>query len=414
MTFGGIFRRDRQFFDYDLLANPLVPAGLVSNGYTWPQLTDSPHLFNTVRRMTDVNLTLMPAATISFRGGYSQNIAEGPTLSSIHEGTEGLLLQNWRHSTDTFVIDADWKPLRQTILMYQETITHYKGNTTYQMAPSGMNLQLANGMPVSLGYDNVTVPTNSAASSPCGNTGPILSSASTPPTANPCESGFLTYTRYAPARTLFPTEEFRFQSASIKNIHLNGHVSYTDANAHVPNFYEYFDGLGKSGLRIQTTTGNSWAARFNVTADYGMEWQITDKISLSDQFDFSYFRQPGDNFLTTVSQSTTSAQASMLNAPTITATTPNVLSTTYLGMETESNIITALWDASAKASFCLIQLPKPRHQCRPGWRYSVHRAHPPGRGSSWRRSAPVETVEGKWIDRGDLRRQRLRPDRTAC
>jgi hypothetical protein len=61
--FVGLFRRDRQYFDYDLLANPLVPGGLVSNGYTFPQRLDSPHLFNTVRRMTDLNLTLLPIST---------------------------------------------------------------------------------------------------------------------------------------------------------------------------------------------------------------------------------------------------------------------------------------------------------------------------------------------------------------
>jgi hypothetical protein len=352
--FQGLFRRDRQYFDYNLLGNPLVPGGLVSNGYTFPQLTDSPHMFNTVRRMTDLNLTVMPLSKMTLRIGYSHNIAQGPTLSSVHEGTEGLLLQNWRNSTDSYLFAGDWKPLAQTRLTYEEHLVHYKGDTGFQIAPASLNLQLANGMPVSLGYDNVTVPANSSATSACGNNGPILNNTTTPPTANPCESGFLQYTRSAPMRTNFPTEEFRFQSSSIKNIHMDGHFSYTDANTSVPNYYEYFNGLGRSGLRIQTITGNSWAARFNVAADYGIVWQITDKISLSDQYDFSYFRQPGDNFLSTVSQSNaTAASYSMLNAPTVTATTPNVVSTSYLGMKTEANAVTAIWDASPRASISL-------------------------------------------------------------
>jgi hypothetical protein len=82
--FQGLFRRDRQYFDYDLLDNPLVPAGVTSNGYTFPQVTSSPHSFNTVRRMTDVGLTLFPVSNLSFRTGYSHNTDEGPSYSSQH------------------------------------------------------------------------------------------------------------------------------------------------------------------------------------------------------------------------------------------------------------------------------------------------------------------------------------------
>ena len=43
--FRGTFRRDRQYFDYDLLANPLIP----STSTPYVPVLDSPHLFNTVR-----------------------------------------------------------------------------------------------------------------------------------------------------------------------------------------------------------------------------------------------------------------------------------------------------------------------------------------------------------------------------
>ena len=48
--FRGNFRRYRQYFDYDLLANPLIPPA--SNPYV--PILQSPHLYNTVRRMTDL------------------------------------------------------------------------------------------------------------------------------------------------------------------------------------------------------------------------------------------------------------------------------------------------------------------------------------------------------------------------
>ncbi len=76
--FSGMFRRDRLYSDYDLLANPNIPAGYSINNMVggvatpalpWPQVNKSPVMFNIVRRMTDTNLTLMPFATFSASTG---------------------------------------------------------------------------------------------------------------------------------------------------------------------------------------------------------------------------------------------------------------------------------------------------------------------------------------------------------
>jgi hypothetical protein len=67
--FTGLFRRDRRYFDYDLLGNPNIPGGqsipigpsnAPTGSFAWPQVLQSPFMFNTVRRMTDVNVVLMP------------------------------------------------------------------------------------------------------------------------------------------------------------------------------------------------------------------------------------------------------------------------------------------------------------------------------------------------------------------
>lgn len=336
--FQGLFRRDRQYFDYNLLDNPLVPAGLVSNGYTFPQVLNSPHLFNTVRRMTDVNLTLLPVSKISFRAGYSQNINQGPSYSSQHNGADALYLQNWRNSTDSWMGAVDWKPISKTSLTFEETITHYKGDTNWQLA--GLGLQLANGMPVTLGFDNVTVPG-------CrdGNP-PIVSNSTAPPTANPTCNGYLQYLRYAPTRTLFPTEEFRFQSSTIKNIQMNGRVKYTGANMKVPDYFEYFNGFDR-GDRVFTTTGPGTGKRINVAADYGIVWQISEKINLSEQYDFWDSRQPADSLLSQVVQT----GASLLTAPDP-ASPPSITSApTFFGTKTQTNTITLGFDPSSKVSF---------------------------------------------------------------
>src|ERR1700722_5045845 len=88
--FSGMFRRDRQYFDYDLWGNPNIPAGqsipigpasAPTGSFAWPQVNQSTFLFNTVRRMTDTNLAIFPLSKVMYRAGYSQNIFQGPSLS---------------------------------------------------------------------------------------------------------------------------------------------------------------------------------------------------------------------------------------------------------------------------------------------------------------------------------------------
>ena len=57
-----LFRRDKNFWDYNLLANPLNPA--VSNPSI--AIATSPHSLDLVRRMQDYNLTLLPQSRVSF------------------------------------------------------------------------------------------------------------------------------------------------------------------------------------------------------------------------------------------------------------------------------------------------------------------------------------------------------------
>ncbi len=141
----------------------------------------------------------------SVRAGYSKNTMEGPTFSTVHTATDALLNQWWRNDTDSYTAGVDFKPTHKTTLSYDQFVTAYKGDTTWKL--TGLNYQLANGTPVSLGVDIFTGP---AANSTCV----VLATATNPvPTIRPNCSGTLTYQRYAPTRTLFPTEQFRFASA---------------------------------------------------------------------------------------------------------------------------------------------------------------------------------------------------------
>jgi hypothetical protein len=341
--FQGTFRRDRLYFDYNLFGNPLVPSGLTTTtGYTFPQVNDAPHLFNTVRRMTDLNLTLFPLSKVSVRAGFSHNINQGPTFSSVHFGSEALLNQFWRNSTDNWLGAVDWKPFRGTTFTFEEHVTHYKGDTVWQL--TGLDLQLSNGDPVSLGFGIVSLPK-------CGDLLDAVTTAATdPPTANPTCSGYLQYSRTQPTRVLFPTEEFRFQTSGITNVRMTGRVRYTQANMNLPAYSEFFNGLQTRGaLRTATLTGNARGHRINVGADYGIVWSVTKWLNLSDQFDFQNFRQTATGFLSEVDQ----AGTSMLDDPGP-ALTPVITETdTFLGQKTHTNTLTAEFFAAQRFSISI-------------------------------------------------------------
>src|SRR3984885_15618633 len=131
------FRRDQSFFDYDLLANPLNPPPLPAPGGSTPSIPvlTSPHEFDTTRRMSDVDLTLLPQSAVSFRGGYSHNNMTGPSYSSIHEGTEASLLQNWNTTMNSYRVGVDFRIAPRTVLSYDQFLDYYKGDTDYQLNP---------------------------------------------------------------------------------------------------------------------------------------------------------------------------------------------------------------------------------------------------------------------------------------
>ena len=330
--FRGSYHRNRQYFDYNLLANPLIPP----NSVPFVPALFSPHLYNTVRQITDLNLTLAPLSRFSARFGYNHNINQGPSYSTIHIGTDALLLQNWRNSTDTWTAGVDWKVDPKTTFSYDQFFTHYKGGTDWQL--TGLNYRLSNGTPVSLGVN-----LSSVWGTPCSK--PFNSDGTVNPTCN----AYLAYQRSAPTRTLFPTEQLRVQSSSIPKVTMNGRLLYNDTTSNLKNFNEFFNGFSSRGsLRQSIMKGSARAERINVNGDFGVTWQITRKISASDVFDYWYFRQHGTNAFI----ETDYPGSSMLVPPGNPTTT---LTTDYqiLSQKTVANTVVATWDASARARLSL-------------------------------------------------------------
>src|ERR1700677_3254139 len=294
--FSGLFRRHRQYFDYNLLGNPNIPPGqsipigpsnAPTGSFAWPQMEQSPYLTNTVRRMTDTSLTIFPLSKVTYRVGYSQNVMEGPSLSPGESVGmyDGLLQEYLRNSSDDFFGEVGWSPIRGTRLTYEEQVDHIKINSYFTLAPSSFLVQEANGAPAALGnWDSLTAygisSCNTASMGSAYTNSTTYTILSPPQTAgglpiiNPACSVATNYLRSQPTRILYPSEIFRFQSARIKNIAMNGNVRYTSANLNLPNYYENFRGLDGT-IRSSTFTGNAMAKRKVTAVDYGIVWDAT-------------------------------------------------------------------------------------------------------------------------------------------
>jgi hypothetical protein len=383
--FSGMFRRDRQYFDYNLLGSVNLPTMAVPYGLTngvpsaasvaFTQPTDSPVMFNTVRRMTDTHLTILPLSKVTFRFDYSQNVFQGPSLTpgrSIGK-YDNLLDEYQRNSSDDFTAGIDWKPLAHTKITFEEQVDHYKADSYFTLDPSTFFAQEADGTPVSLGnYDATSSPYTSAACNTgsmgsaytSATTYTIFSAPQTPgglPIINPACDVVTSYLRTQPTRILYPTEILRLQSTSLKNIALNGDVRFTNANSNLPHYNESWSGLD-GAIRSSTETGVATAQRQVLAADYGMTWDATKTITLSDQVTYSNAHQPGTVTLAgyTLNAPTTAGNETINYSGALTtgaafSVSGNTVGTAYgyFGLRDLTNNATVSWDATSRVTLAL-------------------------------------------------------------
>ena len=278
------FRRDQNFFDYDLLANPLNPA---TSSPSVP-VQNSPHSFATTRRMSDVDLTLLPESRFTFRLGYSRNNMTGPSYSDFHLGTEALVYQPWNTTLNSYRLGVDWKVLPRTVLSYDQYLDYYKGDTNWQLAPFGQAL-LPNGSPVELGLTFNTV-ANQPCAIPSGSTSLIDSNGVL---TNLSCSSFQSYSRSQRVRTSTPTERVSFRSNYWARLELAGSFAYSSADLTAP-LNESASGLPGTNTRAYTLTGPAAAYRISNVGDFSATLFLTKRLRLVDKFYLLVFSSPGE------------------------------------------------------------------------------------------------------------------------
>jgi hypothetical protein len=297
-SFDGLFRHDENFWDYSLQANPINPSALPAsapvgfnpiigaplNVLNTSIVGTSPHLFNTRRTLSDYSVIVLPDSKVRFRAGYSRNSIQGPGFTSIHQGTEQYLFDEYKTTVNAYRFGVDFRLLPRTNISYDQILSYYKGDTG--ITDTNQQFNLSNGMPVDLG-----VSFNPPVNQPCANTfgGPPAGA------VNLTCSAYFSYLNHGRTRTNTPTEQLSMQSNYWKDWDLSARVSYSGGDSNVFGYNETIFGReSRTNLRNDGVTGPIHNRRVAANADFGATWHITDKLSFVDSFHYLNWHDPGE------------------------------------------------------------------------------------------------------------------------
>jgi len=337
-NFQASFRRDHDFFDYDLLANPLNPP--TSNPSV--PILESPHEFATTRRMSDFDLTLLPQSRLTFRLGFSRNNMTGPSFSSIHDGTDALLYQPWNTTLDSYRLGVDWKLAPRTVASYDQFLDYYKGDTDYYLYPTFPAL-LPGGSPVYLG-----LPFDTANRIPCApKGGPDLIASNGVLTNTGCNAYF-SYSRLQRVRTSIPTERVSLRSNYWNRLDLTTSYAYSDADMSTP-LTESFAGLiSRTNTRAFAGTGMASAHRISDVFDLQATLHLTKHLRVVNKFYFWAYRIPENGSLTEVDNDCPAPCTLLTPLSATAAVTANTLTQSSFNQNWKRNQTELLWDVNSK------------------------------------------------------------------
>jgi hypothetical protein len=281
--FRGLFRRDKNFWDYNLLANPFNPSPSTPT----VGIATSPHSLDLVRRMQDYNLTLMPQSRVKLRLGFSHDRNQGPGFFTTDGGTIPQFNETYSYTTNSYRVGADFRILPKTTISYDQFFSYFRQDNVVTDNPQNSGFQLANGSPVDLGIIWSTA--GPVEVLPCAT--PIVAP---PNIVNPSCNGYLSYSQSSQPRNFMPTERLGFVSNYFKNFETSGSLGYSTASNTVPDFNEIVnDYVSRDGSRGGTTGGPADAKRVSVNANWSGVYSVTARFRILDSFRYDNWRTPG-------------------------------------------------------------------------------------------------------------------------
>jgi hypothetical protein len=344
------FRRDQYFSDYDLWANPLNPPPPPAPGGSTPSIPalTSPHEFAAARRMSDVDLKLLPQSVVSFRLGYSHNNMTGPSFSSIHEGTEASLLQDWNTTMNSYRMGVDFRIAPRTVLSYDQFLDYYKGDTDYQLNP--INEVLVPTTPVSsvslgLSFDTAN---NVPCAVPTGQSSLIVNGTLTNVNCN----AYSSYVRNQRIRTSTPTERIGLRSNYFRKLEVVGSYSYGSATLSTPLDESFSGSITRTNTLAFAGTGTAAANRISDVVDLGATLHLTQHLRLIEKFYFWAYRIPQNGNFNELDFSCAAPPCSLLSTPLTTPSTPGgtpTIAQSSFNQTWTRNQTEVAWDFSKKA-----------------------------------------------------------------
>jgi len=305
-NFVAVYRRDKNFFDYNLFGNPLqanaganyyVPfingttytgAGTLVGNYSpqaVPWYTNSPHLQATTRNMGDFNLTLLPDSAISFRLGYARNATYGRVDTTVSTSATQTEDSQWR--SDRYQIGADIKLLPRTTISADYFYEHDKNDLGFADNNRSFMLQGTN-LPVDIGPTFFPFYASATSGSTSCTTQPIIPAPGVFVLNANCTGAILQYSKQGNVRTGISTGQLSLASNYFRKLDITVSGTYSSGNSNFLNFKEFNYSLSPS---LVTGTVNN--GRISANADVGLTYRINKHWSVSNKFRWVNWRQPG-------------------------------------------------------------------------------------------------------------------------
>ena len=277
-NFSGSYQHMQNYFDYDLLANPLNPS---AGATPYIPILTSPHSYYNRQNLYNFDLVVLPMHRLSFRVGYNRNRITGPSFSSVHQGTDALNNNNWdttlkrlslrrrlpRHQEN----DPELHPAASVLQRRTDRISQH----IQFLAAFQRQLRVTFGLP----WFN--------SGSPCS--APLKNGI-----ANPVCNGYINYSLFQHDNTSIPTEQVNLVSSSLKWLDFNGQYQYSHASSSTP-LREVFTGLTTRSNTLGYDTGGSKSnSRWNSSsADISATIHLSDQLRMVETFRFRNFSVAG-------------------------------------------------------------------------------------------------------------------------
>ena len=306
-----LYRRDENFFDFNLFANPLnlnpgigralqpfpaVPV-VTFDPTSMPWFANSPHLQDTTRNMGDFNLTLFPDSRIRVRLGYARNVTDGRLDTTLNSPIRSILTEHSRWRSDRYQFGIDVRVLRRTTISIDQFYEHDKVDPNFV---DNNFSWLYNSAAVPVGT-LVDVGVNFPPCTPLATSftvNPVTGENVYTPSAG-CNIGLFSFNRIGNVRTDIPTTQLSLASNYFRKLDVTASGTYSSGHSEFLNYQEFVVPANfispTPAARVPTLiTGRTNTDRVSGNADLGLTYHFTPAWSASDKFRWFNWRGPGE------------------------------------------------------------------------------------------------------------------------